>query len=251
MLPISEVWEFNVLGIYDFNSPGKLKSYYDWIVRNHNKIDGDILEAGVFRGKSLLATGLLLKKLGSNKKVFGFDSFSGFPPVYHSNDELSVFESLRDSGAISEEHYSKHLKLKKYRSLLKDTEVTVENISSSVDFSDTSEALIYRKAEMLGLDNIEIIKGDFSDTMIQEDFLGTKLMAGLLDCDLYNSYKIALPFIWERLESNGMVFLDEYYSLKFPGARIACDEFFSSRIEKPQQVPTSPREFERWLAFKQ
>ena len=54
---------------------------------NHNKIDGDIVESGVYKGSSLLAMGLLLKEIGSSKKVYGFDSFSGFPPVFHDYDD--------------------------------------------------------------------------------------------------------------------------------------------------------------------
>jgi len=50
------------------------------------------LEAGVFRGKSILATALLLKEIGSPKKVYGFDSFSGFPPVIHDLDSLQEFK---------------------------------------------------------------------------------------------------------------------------------------------------------------
>jgi hypothetical protein len=75
-------------------------------------------------------------------------------------------------------------------------------------------------------------------------------MAALLDCDLYSSYKIALPFIWERLSRGGYVYLDEYYSLKFPGARIACDEFFSLLFEKPLKAAQIQRDFERWYAIK-
>ena len=49
------------------------------IRENHTEILGDIVEAGVYRGNSLIAIGMLLKELGSSKKIYGFDSFSGFP----------------------------------------------------------------------------------------------------------------------------------------------------------------------------
>lgn len=48
---------------------------------------GDIVEAGVFQGHTLLATALLLRELGSDKKVVGFDSFTGFPK---RNNSLSA-----------------------------------------------------------------------------------------------------------------------------------------------------------------
>ena len=58
-----------------------LRFFYKYIINNHDKIKGDILDLGVFRGRSLITTALILKKLGSKKKVYGFDTFSGFPKL--------------------------------------------------------------------------------------------------------------------------------------------------------------------------
>ena len=102
-MKIKNEWEFNVLGIYHYLKPGEKSNYFDYIIENHNHIEGDIYEAGVFNGASLLATGLLLKELGSSKHVYGFDSFEGFPPVYHEKDELSQFDQLFNKKTISEE----------------------------------------------------------------------------------------------------------------------------------------------------
>lgn len=248
---LKDNWEFDVLGVYNYHTYGKLEPYFSWIVKNHEKIEGDIVEAGVFKGKSLLATAMLLKELGSDKKVYGFDSFSGFPPVYHENDDLARFEALYKESLIDNFHYEAHVKLKQYRSMLKEHNVTVKNISSSDDFSDTSIQLINKKASFLGLDNIVLVQGDFLKTMDQSNLLDLVFMAGLLDCDLYLSYQMALPFIWRRLSAGGYLWLDEYYSLKFPGARIACNQFFSNLKEKPQVYPKQEREFERWFAVKQ
>lgn len=249
-LTVIDDWEFNVLGIYNFNKEGKLKVYYDWIVSNHDKVDGDILEAGVFQGKSLLATALLLKKLGSSKVVYGFDSFSGFPPIYDDNDDLGMFAELAKEGRISEEHLLAHDKLKKLRSFLKSEPVSVKTISSSSDFSNSNLSMLKKKADYLELDNIVLMDGDFNSTMLRDSLSGVRLMAGLLDCDLYKSYQVALPFVWNRLERKGMVYLDEYYSLKFAGARIACDEFFESKSEKPILATHEHNDFERWVAIK-
>lgn len=57
-----------------------LRFYYNFIKKNL-KIPGDILELGVYRGKSLLTAALILKILGSKKKVYGFDTFQGFPKL--------------------------------------------------------------------------------------------------------------------------------------------------------------------------
>ena len=250
MRKLKDNWEFNVLGVYNYNAPGKLEHYYQWIIDNHNSIDGDILEAGVFNGKSLLATALLLKELNSDKKVYGFDSFSGFPPVYHKNDNLEVFKELFEKKIITKKHYKAHKKLKKYRSLIHDSRIDVKNISSSIDFSNSSQEKLVKKINLLGLDNIVHVKGNFEETMLNNKYPNLKLMAALMDCDLYSSYKIALPYIWKRLELNGYIYLDEYYSLKFSGARIATNEFVENKNSKPEMYHKKSGEFERWYLIK-
>ena len=62
-------WELDVLGIHNWRSNySAFKNYFEYIRKNHKKIEGDILEFGVFNGASLLATAIILKKLKSKKK---------------------------------------------------------------------------------------------------------------------------------------------------------------------------------------
>ena len=109
-----------------------------------------------------------------------------------------------------------------------------------------------KKIERLELDNIKLIKGDFRDTVPK--FFNSyeeKIFSVNLDCSLYDGYRITLPFIWKFLSKKGYVHLDEYYSLKFAGPRIACDEFFKKNNitpKKQKKVPNS--EFERWYFTK-
>ena len=126
--------------------------------------------------------------------------------------------------------------------------VSVKNISTSGDFSNNSLSELEDKIKYLGIDNIKLVKGDFKNTMNESlDNLGEiKFFAGLIDCDLYEGYKTSLPFLYNRLSTGSYVYLDEYYSLKFPGARIATDEFFSSKLEKPFMHAKISGDFERW-----
>ena len=71
-------YEYNVVDVANYKADKARSSYYKFIELNHSSMDGDLVESGVFRGRSLIATALLLKDLGSTKKVYGFDSFSGF-----------------------------------------------------------------------------------------------------------------------------------------------------------------------------
>jgi hypothetical protein len=245
---LQEDWEFNVLGIYNYRKRAELRNYFDYIAENHDRIDGDILEAGVYKGRSLLATGLLLKELGSDKRVYGFDSFSGFPPIYHQFDELRTFDLLLQEGRISSGHYEKIQRNLNYRShaLPQAATLRASNVSLSGDFSRVSIEELRKKIDFLGLDNVILVSGPFADTLTEGRSLPERLMAVLMDCDLYESYRVALPFIWNRLAIGGYLYLDEYYSLKFPGARIATDEFFASKDDRPQRHIIEPGDFERW-----
>jgi len=247
-MPLREDWEFNVLGVYNYRKPGHLRHYMDFIRENHDCIEGDILEAGVYRGCSLLAVALLLKDLDSPKHVYGFDTFTGFPPVYHPNDDVSQFDVLRKHRRISEKHLQKVKKNLLFRSLElgKHNEPSPASLSLSGDFSNNCLDALRRKLELLELDNVTLVAGPFDETMGSATRRPGRLMAALLDCDLHESYRAALPFVWSRLSVGGYVALDEYYSLKFPGARIATDEFFQDKQDRPQRHKPKRGDFQRW-----
>lgn len=247
---LKEDWEYNTLGIYNYKRPGKLKNYIDFIIENQVYLEGDILEAGVFRGKTLLGIALLLKEINSNKKIYGFDSFSGFPPIYSEYDDIKKFFDLMNQGRISKEHYEKIEKNLTFKSFEIKGELGAKNLSASGDFSNTNIQSLQKKIELLELDNIILVPGNFDESMKSDQFPEMKLMAAILDCDLYMSYKVSLPFIWEKLVNGGYIYLDEYYSLKFPGARIACDEFFNNKFNKPQKHVQELGDFERWFVRK-
>jgi len=246
---LKEEWEFNVLKIYNYKSKGKLEGYFNFIKNNHDKLQGDICEVGVYQGFSLIATALFLKEIGSEKKVWGFDSFSGFPS-YHKYDSLSYFKVLYQQGDISEEHYDQYLLNIQHKEYVTGANLNPSNISTSEDFSNTSMTLLEKKIEYFKLDNIEIVDGDYKDTMRLDAPIDTKFMTVLMDCDLYKSHQLSLPFVWDRMPIGGYMFLDEYYSLKFPGARIATNEFFSNKLDKPEMYPRKPMDFERWFVKK-
>lgn len=241
-------WEFNVLDIYNYLKPGRFDSLFAFIKENHEKVEGDIVEAGVFRGSSLIAIAMFLKEIGSDKKVYGFDSFSGFPPVYHPKDELSEYERMYKEGMIDEDHINAVTQNLEWKKALS-SEALNKDISSSGSFSDTSLDLLKRKIELVDLDNIVLIDGVFSETMNNDTDIN-KIMAVVVDCDLYQSYLDTFEFVWPLLEQGGFIHLDEYYSLKFPGAKLATDEFFKDRAISLKMANTKIGDFQRWHAIK-
>lgn len=247
---LAEDWEFNTLGVYNYKKDGPLSSYFDFVANNHDNLAGHVLEAGVFQGRSLLGMALMLKELRSNKKVYGFDTFTGFPPVYHEFDKLENFALLLEAGRISEAHYQKVQKNQKVRSLFLQEPVNERNISLSGAFENNSMELLSKKIEFLELDNVVLVPGPFDVTMKDSAEYGDGWCAALFDCDLYDSYIMGLKFVWDKMCAGGYIYLDEYYSLKFAGARIAVDEFLANKSDKPMMHEIKPGDFERWAVVK-
>jgi hypothetical protein len=244
-------FEWDMLGIYNYKQKGKLYHYFEFLTKNLNK-KGDLIEAGVFRGSSLLSVALFLKEKGSNKKVFGYDSFTGFPPIYHKYDSIEFFKELFISKQISNEHYEQVLSSNTIRELFqKQVGKDIGSVSTSGKFDNTSKNLLEKKIDYLELDNIILIDGTFDKTMMGDSINAPEtILGGIVDCDLYKSYKTTLNFVWPKLIKGGGLYLDEYYSLKFPGGKIAVDEFLQENNGELIKYHNNKLLFERWMVQK-
>lgn len=233
---------------FDIDSKSPFRFWYDHIRKFANKKDGDIFEFGVYRGKSLIAAALILKKLNSKKKIFAFDTFEGFPS-YSKYDNLRNFKNKKYFKKKFLAEHNKYLRLKKFTTDFKS--FNTKNISTSGNFSETSLKTVENKINYFNLKNIEIIKGDFLKTI--PGFFNSynkEISSCNIDCDLYAGYKIILPHVYPRIGKHGFIHLDEYYSLKFPGPKIAVDDFCRKNKIKPKKNIVRPREFERWYLDK-
>lgn len=246
-------YEFNLLKVENYNlSPRMI--FIKKFIKKHSNIKGDYYEFGVFQGSSIISVALIFKLLGIKKTLYGFDSFGGFPN-YHKKDQFNKFNELFRKRKISKEHYKNILNLKKIRKFInqkKNQILTPENVSTSADFSDNSLGLLKKKIKFLKLNNIKLIKGNFKKTIPKffKENPRKKIFLANIDCDLYESYQLALNHAWPSLMKKGIIYLDEYYSLKFPGARIASNEFFKEKKIKPKKIKSLKTDFERWYIQK-
>lgn len=248
---LSKDWEFDVLGVYNYRRPGKLDYFFKWLFDNHASFEGDVVEFGVFRGATLLSVALFLKELGSEKKIYGFDSFAGFPDVKCRMDDVMYFFDLKERGQISDEHFQD---VERYLSLKKRLTQTQEdcdpcNISSSGSFSDTSKESVLSKARLLELDNVVLVDGAYSETLVNGSG-PQRVIAAIMDCDLYRSYMDALNYVYPLMAEESPIYLDEYYSLKFPGARSAVNDFLSVNGGELLNKASDLADFERWYLIK-
>ena len=87
--------------------------------------------------------------------------------------------------------------------------------------------------------------------MTEENFIPDGSFSAFLGCDLHDSYTTSLNFLWPQIVKGGVLYADEYYSLKFPGARVAVDNFMEDKnFNKIMYSGDLNDEFERNLFIK-
>ena len=199
----------NYFGIISSQKQSPIYFYLKFLnSKKFEKINGDIVEAGVFKGSSLISSALILKskKAFKNKKYGVMILLQVFQNTLKKM--IKQFRKLYETKQISLGHFKDILKLKKYHKLLKKTNIKVDNISSSNKFDNTSVHLVKKKINFFSLSSkINLIKGDFKRTLKIEKNLPKKISAGLIDCDLFEGYEVTLKFFWPRLSINGRLFL--------------------------------------------
>lgn len=245
-LKTMEHWEFGALGIHN-PITSTLAQYFKLVLQGES-LSGDILELGVSRGASLITTSLILESLSSSKMVMGLDTFTGFPG-YTEEDEFDQFFKLRELGLISQIHLDKAIKNKSWIRIRGATE-SPASISNSADFSDTSIDLVANKIKEMELGKRAFVhQVDISTSL--GSFVENKVFSLILmDVDLFLPYSRALPLLFLHLEPGGVIYLDEYYSLKFPGPRLAVHQFLDSQPMAQLERLEDWLDFERWIIRK-
>lgn len=169
--------------------------------------EGVIVECGVGYGFSLAVITIL-----SEKKIFAFDSFSGFPHKVSENDKSN--DDTQDLLEVLK-HSKFHYKL-----------MTVDLVKKNLIDNNISEKKIESQ--------ITFKKGFFPDSFKGFD---EKISFLHLDVDLYDSYKECLKFFFPKMANGGIITFDEYIDksknnlekkqkgYNWYGAKVAIDEF--------------------------
>lgn len=113
-------------------------------------------------------------------------------------------------------------------------------------FDHTSLQMVCDKLALFK--NVEIIPGYFDKTLPELSMLSFSCV--IIDCDLYESYKTCLEFFYSRMVPGGIIVLDEYYSKKYPLAKIAVNEFMFKKPEAPELFKTEANGWQRWRIVK-
>jgi O-methyltransferase len=166
-------------------------------------VEGDVVECGMGRGNSFFKLCCLAHSENKGRKVYGFDSFEGFPEP--SEEDNGPRDLQKGKWNVS----------------------TVEIIYDLLTEVGRIEGSFIR-------DNVILIKGFFDESLHKYDGRTVALLH--LDVVLYNSYKLTLECFWPKMAKGGVVLFDEYrnVSREFPGATKAIDEFFGDLRDQIQ-----------------
>lgn len=159
------------------------------------RIPGDLIETGVWRGGSCIMMRAVLKASRcTDRVVWVADSFAGVPPP-----DLENYPA--DHGAVGKLYQQK------------DLAIPMETVQEH-----------FRKYDLLD-QQVRFLKGWFRDTLPTAPVERLALMR--LDGDLYESTDVALRALYPKLSPGGFAIIDDYGAIK------ACEQAVADfRAEK-------------------
>jgi len=167
----------------------------------HNRIQGDFVECGVWRGGNSILMAMTLSQMNiKDRNIFLFDTFEGMtePSKYDKdNSGLSASSLLEKADKRNGENIW--------------CIASIEDVKNNFACSDYPEVLI------------QLVQGDVGKTLQDEWSLPKKIALLRLDTDWYESTKIELEVLFPRLAKGGVCLIDDYGH--WQGARKAVDEY--------------------------
>jgi len=176
---------------------------------------GSVVECGVFRGFGLMTWAHLsavLEPANLTRRIYGFDSFEGFPSV--SDRDLNENKNPA-TGELRADSFDE-----------------LQDIIS-----------VYDQDRFLGhIDKVHLIKGDVTKTIPEFVRQQSHLVVSLLflDLDLYEPTKIALQAFLPRMPRGAILAFDELDDPIWPGETLAALETVGLGQLKLQRFPWDP-----------
>jgi hypothetical protein len=167
-------------------------------------VKGSIVECGVFRGFGLMTWAHLsavLEPANLTRRVYGFDTFNGFPSVSGRDSNARKMAAAGELKADSHEELSRLIE-------------------------------IYDQDRFLGhIDKVHLVKGDVVETVPKFVEENPHVVVSLLflDVDLYEPTKTAIKHFLPRMPKGSVIALDELDNPIWPGETQAVLETMGIR----------------------
>jgi O-methyltransferase len=179
-------WPLRGLTMIGYDRLGDLQACIEAVVAE--RVPGDVIEAGVWRGGASMFARATLDSLGeADRTVWIADSFRGLPPP----DEQGFPE---DEGIVF--HHDAYLSV--------------------------PQEVVRAGFQRLGLDHdLEFVEGFFSETL--PALAGQRWSVIRLDGDMYESTWVTLESLYPGLSKGGFVIVDDYGAV--PPCKAAVEDF--------------------------
>ncbi len=178
-------------------------------------VKGSVVECGVFRGFGLMTWAHLsavLEPANLTRRIYGFDSFAGFPEV--GDKDRNAFRSPEAGG------------------LRADASAELERIIQ-----------IYDQDRFIGhVDKVQLVKGDVTRTIPDFVEANAHLVVSLLflDLDLYEPTRVALQQLVPRMPKGAVLAFDELDNPIWPGETLALLDTVGMRHLRIRRFPWDP-----------
>ena len=167
-----------------------------------NKVYGDIVECGVWRGGNMVLVAELLKKFKVTRQLWLYDTYEGM------TKPSKLDKSIRSGRAIKKFYENKIGKNSSDWCL-----ATIDEVKRNLYKTN------YPRKK------IKFIKGPVEETLKKHK--PEKISILRLDTDWYSSTKKELEILYPKLAKNGVIIIDDYGH--WQGCRKACDEYFKNK----------------------
>lgn len=178
-------------------------------------VKGSVIECGVFRGFGVMSWAKLstiLEPENLTRRIYGFDSFAGFPAV--GDKDTNKFSSA-EPGDLSAD--------------------SLAELRALID--------LYDRDRFLGhIPKVELIKGDITRTVPEFVAANPHLVVSLLfiDCDLFEPTKAALTAVVPRMPRGAILAFDELDNPIWPGETTAVLETLGLRNLRLERIEWDP-----------
>lgn len=184
-------------------SPEGLRAAYELVGEvEEKKIPGAVVECGVWKGGCSGVMAYVIKRAGSGRPQWLFDSFEGLP------------EPDQRDGAKADEYSSGRMSGRK------------ESIGILVASENDAKEVLFNR---IGAEekNVHIRKGWFQDTLPRDRKEIGPIALLRLDGDWYESTKVCLDNLYDQVVPGGYILIDDYGY--WEGCAKAVDEFLKNR----------------------
>ena len=187
--------DYQAVRPFSMAGPARLRALHDAVAHVVARgVPGDVVECGTARGGSAALMGLALARAQAPRTLWVFDTFAGIPPATEADPDFAI--------------------ARLYTGDFRGEQAEVEALFARIGV----------------LDRARLVKWLFQDTVPVAPIGAIAVLH--LDGDWYESVKVCLDHLYDRVSPGGVIQIDDYGH--WEGARKAVDEFLARRRLTPR-----------------